>query len=196
MHKLSAGIFAGGLGLLVSACGGAAGPDRDGITRGPAPYAALTSGDEALKVVFDVVCLPTVLDGADFVTLAKSHYLVEGKPQADPTGQTNQSFVLASMAHATATRFSDGTCMIGIERGEPAAYRDHILNLLAAKGQMMRKGQIDKARTGGDRVVYCNTDPRPLMLILNTPDGPKSKRPAIVASLYRAKGGASDICLR
>jgi hypothetical protein len=184
------------LALGLTGCGTASGPDRDGITRGPAPYAALTSGDEALKVVFDQVCLPAVLDGGDFVTLAKSHYLVADKPPKDSTGQSGETFALAAMAHAYATRWADGSCMITIERGDASAYRAHVLAALAEKGQTTTPGIVTPVPNGGVRSGFCNPDPRPLILAMTTPDGPKSKRPAIVATLYRAKGGASDICKR
>jgi hypothetical protein len=156
----------------------------------------MTSSDEALKVVFDEVCLPTVLDGGDFVTLAKSHYLVPGKPSSDKTGQTSQTFELASMARASATLWSDGTCMVGLQKGDTVAMRDHIVAALSARGQVMKPGRSDRDPNGDANTAYCNADPRPLLLAVKTPGPKNSKRPAIVANLYRAKGGASDLCLR
>ncbi len=86
--------------------------------------------------------------------------------------------------------------MVAIERGDTQTYRSHIVSALEARGQTLSPGVTGAASNDGLRAVYCNADPRPLMLTLITPASPKSKRPAIVANLYRAKGGASDICLR
>jgi hypothetical protein len=113
MHKLSPVILALGLVLLPAACGTSSGPGPDGVTRGPAPYSALTSSSEALKVVFDEVCMPVVLDGGDFVALAKSRYMVEVKPGTDSTGQSSKTFRLASFGEVNATLWADGSCMVG-----------------------------------------------------------------------------------
>ena len=180
----------------LAGCGTPSGPDRDGITRGAAPYAALTSGDEALKVVFDQVCPPVILDGGDFLILAKSHYLVAGKPSNDKIGQASQTLQLASMARASATLWADGTCSVVLEKGDSEAIRGHILASLAARGQAMKPGVSKPAPRDGVNAAYCNADPRPLLLGVLTPASKASKRPAMVANLYRAKGGASDICLR
>ncbi len=183
-------------GLSLAACGSSGKPDRDGATRGPAPYGALTSGEEALKIVFDKVCLPTVLGEGDFVTLAKTNYMVEVKPAKDSTGQTSQRFGLASMANAEAVLWADGTCTISLQRGDPEAYRAQMLETLAAHGQVMSRGKADVAARNGRRTSYCNPDPRPLMLIVIVPGDNTSKRNAVVANLRRATGGAHDICLR
>ncbi|HVY88739.1 MAG TPA: hypothetical protein VG942_07720 [Hyphomonadaceae bacterium] len=196
MHKVSSALAACGLAILAASCGSTGKPDKDGIVRGPAPYGALTSGEEALKIIFDQVCLPTVLDGGDFITLAKSHYLIETAAAKDSTGQSSRTFELASLAHASAALWADGTCTISIQRGDSEKYRTQILAALAARGQAMKQGTVASAANDGVNTAYCNPDPRPLLLGVIVPGSPKSKRSAIVANLYRAKGGASDICMR
>lgn len=195
MHKLSPVISAFGLSLL-TACGTSSGPGPDGVTRGPAPYAALTSSSEALKVAFEQVCLPVILDGGDFVTLAKSRYMVEVKPGRDTTGQSSQTFRLASFGEVTATLWEDGSCMVALERGNSEELSSQALASLAARGQVMTRGISGPAANDGARLAFCNPDPRPLILALTTPASKSSRRLALVATLYRAKGGASDICLR
>jgi hypothetical protein len=190
MHKLSPALGALGLGLL-AACG-----SSDGIVRGPAPYGALVSSSEALKVVFDEVCMPVVLDGADFATTAKSRYMVEGQPSKDATGQSSQSFRLAAFGDVTATLWDDGTCMVGLERGNSDELGNQALAALASRGHVMKPGLAAAASNDGARVAFCNQDPRPLILAVTKPASKSSKRPALVAGLYRAKGGASDICMR
>ena len=196
MHKLSSALAAFGMAILAASCGSTGKPDRDGIVRGPAPYGALTSGEEALKIIFDKVCLPTVLGGGDFVTLAKTNYMVEVKSASDSTGQSNRTFDLASMAKASAALWSDGTCTISVQRGDTEKYRAQILAALSAQGQVMKQGNVSAAPNDGINTAYCNADPRPLILAILAPASKQSKRPAIVANFYRAKGGASDICLR
>jgi len=190
MHKLSPALSALGLGLL-AACGAS-----DGIERGPAPYGALVSSSEALKVVFDEVCMPVVLDGADFVTTAKSRYMVSGQPAKDQTGQSSQTFRLAAFGGVTATLWPDGTCMVGLERGDSEELGQQALASLATRGHVMKPGVSEPAPNDGARIAYCNQEPRPLILALTKPASKSSKRPALVAGLYRAKGGASDICMR
>jgi hypothetical protein len=182
--------------VALAACGSTTKPGRDGIIRGPAPYAALTSASEALKVVFDEVCVPTVLDGGDFVMLAKQRYMVEVKPARDATGQTNQSFRLASLGDVGATLWADGTCTISVERGETEAMKAQVLETLLKRGHTMKPVKTDTAAGGGVRTGYCNDEPRPLLLAIITPGPKPSKRPNIVVNLYRARGGASDICVR
>ena len=196
MHKLSSALAAFGLAILGSSCGSTGQPDKDGIVRGPAPYGALTSGDEALKIIFDQVCMPTILGGGDFITLAKSHYMVPAAAAKDATGQSSQMFNLASLAHANAALWADGTCTIEVQRGDTEKYRAQILAALAAQGQVMKQGGTQPAANDGVNTAYCNPDPRPLVLAVVTPASSNSKRSAIVANLFRAKGGASDICLR
>jgi hypothetical protein len=195
MHKLSPVICAIGLGLL-TACGTSSGPGPDGVTRGPAPYAALTSSSEALKVAFDQVCMPVVLDGGDFVALAKSRYMVEVKPGKDSTGQASQTFRLASFGEVTATLWADGSCMVALERGDSEELSSQALASLSSRGHAMTRGTSGPAPNDGVRIAFCNPDPRPLILAVTTPASKSSKRLALVATLYRAKGGASDICLR
>ncbi len=114
----------------------------------------------------------------------------------DSTGQASQVFGLASMAHASVALWSDGTCTLSLQRGDTTAMREHILGALAARDQTMARGVSGPAPRDGTRTAYCNSDPRPLLLAIIEPASKKSKRPAIVANLYRAKGGASDICNR
>jgi hypothetical protein len=149
-----------------------------------------------LKVVFDEVCMPVVLDGGDFVTLAKSRYMVEVKPGTDSTGQSSQTFRLASFGEVNATLWADGSCMVGLERGNSEALGAQALASLAARGQAMTRGTSGPAPNDGARTAFCNADPRPLILAVTTPASKSSRRPALVATLYRARGGASDICLR
>jgi hypothetical protein len=182
--------------LLLGACGTPSGPDRDGVTRGPAPYGALVSSSEALKVVFDEVCIPVVLEGGDFVTLAKSRYMVEVKSASDTTGQSSKTFRLASMGEVTATLWEDGSCMVGLERGESDELHAQALSALTSRGHAMKAGVSSPAPNDGARAAFCNADPRPLILVVTKPASKSSKRPALVGTLYRAKGGASDICLR
>jgi hypothetical protein len=180
----------------LSGCGALPGTCREGITRGSAPDAALTSGDEALKVVFDQVRLPLILDGGDFLTRAKSHDLVARKPSTDAPGQTSQTFELASLAHAAARFWSDGACSGVLQKGDSEAMSSHILASLAARGQAMKPDASKPAARDGVDAACCNADPRPLALGVLTPTARASRRPAIVANLYRAKDGASDISLR
>ncbi|MDZ4760498.1 MAG: hypothetical protein SGJ21_05445 [Alphaproteobacteria bacterium] len=196
MRFLSARIVCAGVCVALAACGSTTQPGRDGIVRGPAPYAALTSSDAALKVAFDEVCVPTVLAGGDFATLAKTRYMVEMKPVRDSTGQSSQVFRLASIDEVTATLWADGSCMVGIERGDSEALSAKALASLEARGHVMAAGISSPAPNDGTRAAWCNSDPRPLMLAITTPTGKASKRQALVATLYRAKGGASDICRR
>lgn len=184
------------LSLFAGACGTPSGPGPDGLTRGPAPYGALTSADAALEVVFDQVCLPAILDGGDFVTLARSHYLVETKAPKNSTGQSAQAFRLASMSKASATLWADGTCTVGLEKADTSRMAEHMLATLSARGQGMTVGVSRPADRGGIATAYCNSDLRPLILVIVRPGDGKSKRPAVVANLHRAVGGASDICSR
>jgi hypothetical protein len=122
--------------------------------------------------------------------------MVESKPGADTTGQSSQTYRLASFGEVTATLWQDGSCMVGLERGDSEELSAQALASLNARGHAMMPGTSGPAPIDGARKAFCNPDPRPLILAVTTPASKSSKRLALVATLYRAKGGASDICLR
>jgi len=189
MHKLSYAAI--GLGLFMSACAGL--PIRPDPTE-----AEIAASSAALGVVLDKVCIPVALDGGDFLSLVKANGMTETTPSRDTTGQTSQSWRLESGAagEVTATLWQDGSCMVGIERGDRMKLQALVQVALAGRGHVMKPGLFSMANNGGARQAHCNGDPRPLILAMTWPATQTSQRPALVANLYRAKGGASDICLR
>jgi hypothetical protein len=170
--------------LLLSACG---------TTPSETPTGAMFSAEAALKVVFDEVCAPAILEGKSVETLARAKSMIE----VDATGlnarKDDREWRLATIGYASVMAWADGTCMISVEQGEPASHRAHLLSSIAARGIKLARGKTISAN-GGANTAYCTADAQPLVLGIITPAPGGARRTAIVANLFRAKDAKPDFC--
>jgi hypothetical protein len=140
--------------------------------------------------------MPVILEGADFVTLAKSRMMVEMEAHTRGTNRSSHAFRLG-ITGVTASMWADDSCAIGTQRGDSVLLRAQTLASLQRRGHVMYQGVAGQpAINDGVATVYCSRDPLPLILAITTPASESSKSPAMIAMLYRARDRAADFCPR
>lgn len=179
MHKLSA--FACAIGLaLAGACGTAAQPrdQADSLAKGQ-------------RLAFELVCMPVVLDGQDFVAAASARLMTPVEPASNPSGMAARTYRLG-FTGVSATGWADGSCTVGAQEGDTAQLQAQTLASLAARGIAMTAGMSGQpAANNGVGSAYCSAEARPLVLGFAT-----SADHALVATLYRASEPSPAVCLR
>ena len=184
MHKLSTGTMCAGLGLVLAGCG-TANPPQD-------PRVSSLKG---ANLVFELVCMPVVLDGADFLTLANAHRMVAMAPATSGAAQ-GRTFRLG-LTGVSATLWEDGSCAVGAEIGDSEQLQAQTLASLEKRGHAMKQGVSGRpASNDGVGAAYCSAGPQPLVLGVTMPASASSKAHALIATLYRAGNGPADLCLR
>jgi len=187
MHKLSIATLAVALGLLLAGCE-AIGPGQ--------PQDPAVASLKGTNLAFETVCMPVILDGADFVTLARSKMMVAMEPHARGTAKSSHAFRLG-LTGVTASMWADGSCAVGAQLGDSEQLKAQMLASLMRHGLVMTQGVAGyPAVNDGVAAVYCSPDTSPLILAVTTPASKSSKSPAMIATLYRAVDRASDFCPR
>jgi hypothetical protein len=158
------------------------------------PWKALTSSSAALKVVFDEVCLSAALNDRSVEALAIERHLVEVKPKLAGFSGDVRTWRLASLSPVYVVAWADGTCSATVERGDPEAFRQQVLETLAAHDIKVTRGQSQAALGDGVNVPYCTSPPQPLVVSIITPTTKKSRRPAILLNVFKAKGELPSFC--
>jgi hypothetical protein len=182
MHKLSSAILAAAVGPLSAGC-----------ATGDLPDIQAASVSKAANLVFEQVCIPVVLDGADFATVAKARLMTPMAP-AVSGNLTAQTFRLGHIG-VTASMWQDGSCAVGVERGDSEHLRDQTIASLRTRGQDLKPGVAGlPAANDGVGAVYCSTDPRPVMLGVTMPASTSAKTHAMIATLYPAADKPPALC--
>jgi hypothetical protein len=158
------------------------------------PFGAMFSADEALKVVFDDICAPAILEGKSVEALARAQSMVEVDASGIGAKKGDREWRLATIGYTSVTAWSDGTCMISVEFGDAAKHSAYLLSSMAARGVMLTKGATRPASSGGANTAYCTADPQPLVLGIITPTAGSTRKNAVVANLFKAKGIRPDFC--
>lgn len=158
------------------------------------PFAALTSPSAALKVAFEEVCLPAILDGQSVETLAIQRHLISVNPKLAGFSGEVKTWRLASLGQVYVAAWSDGTCSTTVERGDPEALKAQALAAVRARGIELTEGLSQPAKAGGINIAYCSPGPQPVVLGIITPADKKSPRGAIFLNLFRAKGDQPEFC--
>jgi hypothetical protein len=158
------------------------------------PWKALTSSSAALKVVFDEICLPAILDGQPVASLAVQRHLIEVKPKLAGFSGDVRTWRLASLAHVYVAAWADGTCSATVDRGDPEAFRRQVLDAVAARDIALAPGISQPAKAEGINTAYCSAPPQPLVISIITPADKKSRRPAIFVNAFRARGAEPSFC--
>lgn len=162
----------------------------------PVPVGAVFSADEAVKVVFDSICVPAILEGKPVADLAKARGLVEVQANLKQGGPNDRTYGFPSLSHALVTAWADGTCMISIDKGDAPALRAKLITTLESKSLVIHPGSTVPADNAGEKTAYCSADRPPIVLGVITPRNPDKpgKRAALVANLFRAKSGNPEFC--
>lgn len=182
MHRLSAACLAG-LALLSMACG----------TGAPAHDAQVASS-KGLRLVFGEVCMPVIVDGQDFATAARARGMTPTTPAYNPSGMAAETYRLG-FTGVSATRWEDGSCMIGVQDGDSAQLQEVVFALLAARALVMKPGMSGyPAANQGIASAYCSTDDRPLVLGIITPAIQSTSGHALITTLYRASDASTNVC--
>jgi hypothetical protein len=158
------------------------------------PIAALTSPSAAVKVAFEEVCLPAILDGQPVETLAIQRHLVSVNPKLAGFSGEVKTWRLASLGQVYVAAWSDGTCSVTSERGDPEALRQQVLDAMAARGIRLTAGLAQPAKADGINQAYCEAGSHPLVLSIITPVDKKSRRGAVFTNLFRARGERPSFC--
>jgi hypothetical protein len=159
-----------------------------------APWKALTSHSAALKVAFEEVCLPAVLEGRNVETLAIQRHLVEVKPKLAGFSGEVRTWRLASLGHVHVAAWADGTCSVSMQRGTSEDMRRQVLDAVAARNVTLAPGISQPAKADGVNTAYCSAPPQPLVVSIITPANKKSRRPAILVNVFRARGAEPSFC--
>ena len=159
-----------------------------------APWKALTSSSAALKVVFDEICLPAILDGQSVARLAVQRHLVEVNPKLAGFSGDVRTWRLASLAHVYVAAWGDGTCSATVDRGDADAFRRQVLDAVAARNIILASGASQPAKADGVNTAYCSAPPQPLVISIITPADRRSRRPAIFVNAFRSRGVEPSFC--
>ena len=182
------------LGVAVLLSASAAAADEPRLPSEPTPWAALTSPEAAMKVAFEKVCLRAMLENRSVGQVAVANMLL--KVDARPAGATaaDQAWRLASLGRVFVVAWQDGSCSSSSERGDPDVLSRQVLAAAMDHGLTLRQGQTYPANDGGERVAWCSEGPQPWVLAITTRRRDKGRRPAIVTTLFKAKGDAPEFC--
>jgi len=185
MHKLSTTAAAIGLGFLLAGCG------TIGPAQGQDPAIASL---KAANLAFETVCMPVVLDGADFLALAKARGMVPMEPAARGTTTSSHAFRVG-LTGVAATQWEDGSCVVSAQTGNTEQLQAQTLASLKKRGHAMTlRVSGSPAINNGVGAVYCNPDLLPLILAVTTPASKSTNGHAMIATLYRAD--TADTCPR
>jgi hypothetical protein len=181
------------LAVAIATCAGEA-LANDKPPLEPAPWAALTSPEAAVKVAFEKVCLPAILDGRPVGPIAVANRLLKIDGREAGATAADEAWRLASLGRVFVVAWSDGSCSSSSERGDPKALSRQVLAAVAERGIVLHEGLTVPADEHGRRVAWCSEGPQPLVLALITRSGHKGRRPALVATLFKARGESPPFC--
>jgi hypothetical protein len=159
-----------------------------------APWKALTSHSAALKVAFEEVCLPAILDRQPVETLAIQRHLVEVKPKLAGFSGEVRTWRLASLGHVYVAAWADGTCSVSMQRGTSEDMRRQVLDAVAARQITLAPGVAQPAKGDGVNTAYCSAPPQPLVVSIITPATRRSRRPALFVNVFKARGVEPSFC--
>ena len=160
----------------------------------PAPWAALTSPEAAVRVAFEKVCLRAMLESQPIGPIAVSNRLLPVDARSAGATADDNAWRLASLGRVFVVAWKDGSCSSSSERGDPDVLSRQVLEAAAAHGLVLRAGQSYPASDGGQRAAWCSEGLQPWVLAITTRRESKGRRPAIVTTLFRAKGDAPEFC--
>jgi hypothetical protein len=186
--------ISGLLAVAVALCAGGAHAENKPLPLEPAPWAALTSPDAAVKVAFEKVCLPAILDGRPVGPIAVANRLLKVDARQAGATSADEAWRLASLGRVFVVAWSDGSCSSSSERGDPEALSRQVLAAVAARGIVLHQGVTGPADGDGRRVAWCSDGPQPLVLAIITRGGHKGRRPALVTTLFKARGESPPFC--
>lgn len=161
--------------------------------RGPAPYAALTSPTAALKVAFDEVCVPSIMDGQSLEQLALQHYLVAVSPRSTGSPTATAAWRLASYSQVYVVALPTGGCSVSVEGGDPDGLNAAAVEMLRARAAFAPKAAGTSPDGKAERTAWCTPEAdRPWFasLMRRTSGG----RNAFVANVQRAEGARPSFC--
>ncbi|HET9160503.1 MAG TPA: hypothetical protein VFN88_07810 [Caulobacteraceae bacterium] len=161
---------------------------------GHPPFGSLTSPSAALKVAFEEVCVPAILDRQPVEVLAVQRYLVSVNPRLAGFSGEVKTWRLGSLGKVYVAAWADGTCSVTVERGDPDALKAQALAAIKARGIELTQGSVQPAQADGVNVAYCGPPPQPIVLGILSPSDKRSRRPAIFLNLFRAKGDHPSLC--
>ncbi len=161
--------------------------------RGPAPFAALTSPTAALKVAFDEVCLPAVLEGRSLEDLAHQRYLVPVNPRSTGSPTATAAWRLASYSHVYVVALPGGGCSVAVEGGDPEGLNAAAIAMMKAWAAFAPAAPEPTADGKAERTAWCTPEAnRPYFIaLLRRTSG---RRNALVANVQRAQGLRPSFC--
>jgi hypothetical protein len=158
------------------------------------PWRALTSAKAALDVAFGRVCLPAILESGSIEQRALGAYMAPVSARglgAIGATEADKAWRLGSMAEVSVVAWSDGSCSVSIGRGDAAELSSAVRAALAARSEGFVEGQTAAVDSGrGVRTAYCTPQSPPVVVGVTTP-APHTRRPALVATIFRARGAFS-----
>ncbi|HEV2532540.1 hypothetical protein [Phenylobacterium sp.] len=182
------------LGVAAALSVGTAMANEGPLPLEPAPWAALTSPEAAMKVAFEKVCLRAMMENRSVGPVAVANRLLKVDARGAGGTSADQAWRLASLGRVFVVAWQDGSCSSSSERGDPDTLSRQVLAAVADHGLVLREGQTYPAESGGRRVAWCSEGPQPWVLAIVTRREDKGRRPAIVTTLFRAKGDAPAFC--
>jgi len=182
------------MAIATTAVACAARADDKPLPLEPAPWSALTSPEAAVKVAFEKVCLRAMLGDQPIGPIAVANRLLPVDPRGAGATPDDKVWRLASLGRVFVVAWKDGSCTSSSERGDPDILSRQVLTAIASAGVALRQGQTYPADDGGSRVAWCSEGPQPWVLAIVTRRGAKGRRPAIVTTLFKAKGDAPAFC--
>ena len=161
--------------------------------RGPAPFSALTSPTAALKVAFDEVCLPSVLEGRSLEELARQRYLVPVNPRSTGSSTATAAWRLASYSHVYVVALPGGGCSVGVEGGDPDGLNAAAIEMMQARAAFAPAAPEPVDNGKAERTAWCTPEAnRPYFIaLLRRTSG---RRNAFVANVLRAQGLRPSFC--
>lgn len=157
------------------------------------PTGAMFSAKEALRIVFDDVCAPAIVEGKSIETLARARSMIEVDASGANASVGDREWRLASLGYASVMAWADGTCMISVEEGDSNSHSAYLVSSMTARGVKLIKGKTTPAANGGANTAWCTSESRPVVLGIITPTQ-AGKRAAVVANLFRARETMPDFC--
>ena len=163
---------------------------------GAPAHDAQVASTKGLRLVFGGVCMPVVVDGQNFATAARARGMTPMAPAFNPSGMAAETYRLG-FTGISATRWEDGSCMIGVQDGDSAQLQEVVFASFTARGLVMNPG-ISGYPAANDGIVsaYCSTGDRPLVLGIITPAIQSTSGHALITTLYRASDPSPEVCSR
>ena len=186
--------FVAVLSALWLAAAGAAQAEEKPFPLEPAPWGALTSPEAAMKVAFEKVCLRAMLEGQPVGPIAVANRLLKVDPRSAGAEDAEGAWRLASLGRVFVVAWKDGSCSSSSERGDPETLSQQVLAAVAARGIELHQGLVVPAADNGQRIAWCGDGPQPWVLTLITRRGRKGRRPALVTTLFKARGNSPSFC--